>query len=252
MPIKKCKYCKTRMNKVVWGMTSQHDYETADDFTEFRGCVITSPTESWRCDFCDSKIIPSHTPNSGICIAEAPREIREALDVFAARLNSISGYLPGNRHPDRGEPASLTCTGPNSELSVFSIEEHAMRGDYLKVRICNNLELQFFLNGTGQIFVKWASFAGFGKFCETQMQLSDPVLYDLETRLGDLLTGQETIQSVLSEIPKHLTECTGYECDHEEEFLWGTIGNNEKKMRPKGAKMEDNRGQPSSQDKETV
>jgi hypothetical protein len=122
----------------------------------------------------------------------------------------------------------------------------------LKVRICNNLELQFFLKGTGQIFVQWASFAGFGKFCETQMQLSDPVLYDLEARLGDLLTGQETIQSVLSEIPKHLTECTGYECDHEEEFLWGTIRNNEKKMRPKGAKMEDNRGQPSSQDKEKV
>jgi len=72
VPIKKCKYCKTRMNKVAWGMTSQEDQESAAEFTEFRGCVITLPTESWRCNTCDAKIFSSHTPKSGLFIEDEP------------------------------------------------------------------------------------------------------------------------------------------------------------------------------------
>jgi hypothetical protein len=72
MPIKKCKYCKTRMNKVVSGMTSPEDHESAGEFTEFRGCVITLPTESWRCNTCDAKIFSSHTPKSGLFIEDEP------------------------------------------------------------------------------------------------------------------------------------------------------------------------------------
>lgn len=72
MPIKRCQYCKTRMNKVVWGMTSKEDQESADKFTEFPGCVVTLPAESWRCNSCDAKIFPSHTPKSAVCPEETP------------------------------------------------------------------------------------------------------------------------------------------------------------------------------------
>lgn len=111
MPIKKFNYCKTRMNKVVWGMTSQDDYENADDFTEFRGCIITEPTESWRCDFCNSKIIPSHTPEGGLCLEEAPAQLTNALRVFASRINQIADlyYLPDSI--ERSQVATLQCGG---------------------------------------------------------------------------------------------------------------------------------------------
>jgi hypothetical protein len=114
MPIKKCKYCETRMNKVVWGMTSQQDYESADEFTEFRGCVITSPTESWRCDFCDAKIIPSHTPKSGVCLEEAPRQLNNALEIFASRINQIA-----DNHQELRAKLGHKYARLNSELPSF-------------------------------------------------------------------------------------------------------------------------------------
>jgi hypothetical protein len=221
MPIKKCKYCKTRMNKVVWGMPSQDDYENADDFTEFRGCIITEPTESWRCDFCDSKIIPSHTPKSGLCLEEAPDLLLKALEIFANRLNKFSKYVPGGTSPDPGAPVTLNCTGSNSDLSPFNIPEHSERGDYLSLRICNNLKLMLFFNGTSQVFIQWAALiTEYGKFEETQIELQTPRFSNLETKLEDLISGYDLLLSVLDEIPKHYGHCTGYECDHNKGFLW--------------------------------
>ena len=222
MPIKKCKYCKTRMTKVLWGLPSHEDFENADEFTEFRGCIITEPTESWRCDSCSSKIIPSHTPKAGICTEEAPDILLKALEIFANRLNTFSKNVPvGGASPDPGVPVTLNCTGSNSDLSPFNIPEHSARGDYLSLRICNNLELMLYFNGTSQVFIQWAAFiTDYGKFEETQIELQTPRFSNLGTKLEDLISGHELLLSVLEEIPKHYGHCTGYECNHTKDFLW--------------------------------
>jgi hypothetical protein len=238
MPVKKCKYCKTRMNKVIWGMPVQDDYENADDFTEFRGCIITESTESWRCDSCSSKIIPSHTPAAGTCLQEAPELLLKALEIFANRLNKFSKYTPSGVSPDLGEPASLNCTGSNSDLSPFGVPEHSNRGDYLSVRICNNLELKLYLNGSSSIFVQWAAvLRGYGEFEEGQIELEFSQFSNLEKKLEDLISGHELLLSVLEEIPKHYGHCTGYECDHKVGFLWEGLEEIVERLDLEGARL---------------
>jgi hypothetical protein len=95
MPIKKCKYCKTRMSKVVWGMTSQEDHKSAPEFTEFRGCVITLPTESWRCNTCDAKIFSSHAPKSGLFINGEPNQLNTVAQSELLARGQSAGI--GNR-----------------------------------------------------------------------------------------------------------------------------------------------------------
>jgi hypothetical protein len=199
------------MNKVVWGMTSQHDYETADDFTEFRGCVITSPTESWRCDFCDAKIIPSHTPQSGVCLEEAPRQLNQALEIFASRINQIAD---NHYHPDserRSPVASLVCNGEDyfSSPSFLShlphltdeqmlgmqipepFNEHESKGDYLSVTVCPNLELRFFFEGTGELVTQIAASMLKPGTPRDLYDFASPEFSSIETQIEDLVTGHK-------------------------------------------------------------
>ena len=240
MPIKKCKYCRTRMNKVVWGMTSQDDYENADDFTEFRGCIITEPTESWRCDFCDSKIIPSHTPEVGLCLEEAPAQLTNALRVFASRINQIADlyYLPDSI--ERSQVATLECGGYealNRPGFGYSFEHltaeqtlgltlpdpfnaHEKKGDFLAVEVCPNLELRFDFNGTGELVTHVAA---------SKKNLSQPRdLYDfdapefsaIETQIQDLIAGNKLLLAVTAMILKTQDTCDAETCDHPESGGW--------------------------------
>ena len=240
MPIKKCKYCKTRMNKVLWGMPSQDDYETADDFTEFRGCIITEPTESWRCDFCDSKIIPSHTPKSGLCIEEAPSQLTNALRVFASRINQIADhyYLPDSI--ERSQVANLECGGYetlNRQGFGYSFEHltveqtlgitlpdpfnaHEKKGDFLAVEVCPNLELRFYFNGTGELVTHVAA---------SKQNPSQPRdLYDfdasefsnIDTQIQDLIAGNTLLLAVTARILKTQDTCDAEFCDHPESGGW--------------------------------
>jgi hypothetical protein len=240
MPIKKCKYCKTRMNKVVWGMPIQDDYENADDFTEFRGCIITEPTETWRCDFCDSKIIPSHTPEGGLCIEEAPVQLTKALRVFASRINQIADlhYLPDSI--ERSQVATLECGGyealdrkgfgysfdhltpeqtPGLTLpDLFSA--HEKKGDFLAVEVCPNLELRFYFNGTGELVTNVAASK------QNLSQRRD--LYDIdasefsgiESQIEDLIAGNKLLLAVTARILKTQDICESESCDHPESGGW--------------------------------
>jgi hypothetical protein len=240
MPIKKCKYCKTRMNKVVWGMTSQHDYETADDFTEFRGCVITSPTESWRCDFCDAKIIPSHTPKSGVCLEEAPRQLNQALEIFASRINQIAD---NQYHPDserRSPVASLVCNGEDyfSGPSFLSrmphqtdeqmpgilipepFNEHESKGDYLSVTVCPNLELRFFFEGTGELVTQTAASKRKPGTARDLYDFASPEFSNIENQLEDLIAGSKLLLAVVERIINTQDTCDVESCNHPESGAW--------------------------------
>jgi hypothetical protein len=240
MPIKKCKYCKSRMNKVVWGMPMPDDYENADDFTEFRGCIITEPTETWRCDFCDSKIIPSHTPEGGLCIEEAPAQVTNALRVFASRINQIADlhYLPDSI--ERSQVATLECGGYEAlnrqglgySFDHFAADEtlglalpdpfnaHEKKGDFLAVEFCPNLELRFYFNGTGELVTHVAA---------SKQNLSQPRdLYDfdasefsgIETQIEDLITGNKLLLALTAMILKTQDTCDAESCDHPETGGW--------------------------------
>jgi hypothetical protein len=240
MPIKRCKYCKTRMNKVVWGMTSQQDYESADDFTEFRGCVITSPTETWRCDFCDAKVIPSHTPKSGVCLEEAPRQLNNALEIFASRINHLaeSHYAPdsGLRSP----VASLACNGEDyfSSPSFLSrlphltdeqmlgilipepFNEHESKGDFLSVTVCPNLELRFFFEGTGELVTKTAASKLKPGTARDLYDFASPEFSSIYTQLEDLETGNKLLLAVIESIIKTQDTCDVESCNHPESGAW--------------------------------
>jgi hypothetical protein len=240
MPIKKCKYCKTRMNKVVWGMTSQHDYETADDFTEFRGCVITSPTESWRCDFCDSKIIPSHTPKSGVCLEEAPRQLNNALEIFASRINQIADnhYDPDSER--RSPVASLVCNGEDyfSSPSFLSrlphltdeqmlgilipepFKEHESKGDFLSVTVCPNLELRFFFEGTGELVTQTAASKLKPGTARDLYDFASPEFSNMENQLEDLIAGSKLLLVVVERIINTQDTCDAELCNHPEIGAW--------------------------------
>ena len=220
MPIKKCKYCKTRMSRVIWGMSAPESYSRTDDSTEFGGCVTTGLDEDWRCDNCNSRVIRSHSPESGFCIEETPELLKVALQVFLNRLNKFSYKASGHRSKEFYEPASIKCSGENSELSVFGVHEHANRGDFLTVRVCKNVQLELHFNGSGRVFTQWAGLTGFGKFCETKMELEIPEFANLENKIEDLTSGYSILLRVLEEIPRHFGECSGYQCDHDADFGW--------------------------------
>jgi hypothetical protein len=240
MPIKKCKYCKTRMNKVLWGMPSQDDYENADDFTEFRGCIITEPTESWRCDFCDSKIIPSHTPKSGLCIEEAPGQLTNALQIFAFRINQIADLHYSMDSMQRSQVATIECSGYDALdrrgfgdsldhltadqmlrlMMPDPINAHEGKGDFLSVAVCPNIELRFFFDGTGELVTQGEA---------SKHNLSQPRdLYDfdasefsnVDAQIQDLIAGRKLLLAVTDVILKTQDTCDAESCKHPESGAW--------------------------------
>jgi hypothetical protein len=240
MPIKKCKYCETRMNKVVWGMTSEQDYESADQFTEFRGCIVTSPTETWRCDFCDAKIIPSHTPMSGICLEEAPLQLNNALEIFASRVNQLAD---NHYHPDtekRSPVASLVCSGedyfssssflghpPNlteeqmlGMLTPESLNEHDNKGDFLSVTVCPNLELRFFFEGTGELVTQTAASKLKPGTARDLYDFASPEFSNTESQPEDLIAGSKFLLAVVGRIIKTQDTCEAEPCSHPESGAW--------------------------------
>lgn len=240
MPMKKCKYCKTRMNKVVWGMPLADDYLNADEFTEFRGCIITSPTETWRCDFCDAKIIPSHTPKSGVCLEEAPRQLVNALEIFTSRINQIATthYDP---EPQENLPvASLVCNGEDafnsaslygdpghiSDEQMLGIllpapfNEHESKGDFLSVTVCPNLELRFFLEGTGELVTQTAASKLNPGTPRALYNFASPEFSNIENQLEDLIAGSKLLLAVVERIIKTQDTCEAESCYHTEGGAW--------------------------------
>jgi hypothetical protein len=228
------------MNKVLWGMPSQDDYENANDFTEFRGCIITEPTESWRCDFCDSKIIPSHTPKSGLCIEEAPGQLTNALQIFAFRINQIADLHHSMDSMQRSQVATIECSGYDALdrrgfgdsldhltadqmlrlMMPDPISAHERKGDFLSVAVCPNIELRFFFDGTGELVTQGEA---------SKHNLSQPRdLYDfdasefssVETQIEDLITGSKLLLVVTSMILKTQDTCEEESCDHLEAGSW--------------------------------
>lgn len=257
MPIKKCKYCKTRMNKVVWGMTSQQDYETADEFVEFRGCIIASPTETWRCEFCDAKIIPSHTPKSGLCLEEAPRQLNSALEIFASRINQLAD---NHFHPDtekRSPVASLVCSGEDyfssssflgnlphltdeQMLGILITEpfnEHENKGDSLSITVCPNLELRFFFEGTGELVTQTAASKLKPGTARDLYDFASPEFSNIENQLEDLIAGSKLLLAVVERIIITQDTCEAGTCNHPDSGAWEDLQELHEKLGHKYARF---------------
>lgn len=57
MEIRTCSFFNTRMHRVVYGMPTDEDFANDDGYTEFAGCVITDPMESWKRFECGASIL---------------------------------------------------------------------------------------------------------------------------------------------------------------------------------------------------
>lgn len=145
MPNKKCAYCQSPMNLVIWGMPSAEEMENRKPLTEYTGCIIEPFTPKWRCEVCSSKIIPDLHPKSGICLKEAPAEVRKGINSFVNRISVFAG----DDEP-LSELIDVRCPGLDPEQFLDrEVVVHKDHGDYLQISICNCQTLLLFFDGFG-------------------------------------------------------------------------------------------------------
>ncbi len=222
--IKKCKYCNTRMSRVVYGLPSSDEYENGDQFTEYRGCIIMGPIEDWCCNYCKAKTIPGFSPASGFCTAEAPTQLSKAINIFEKRLFILSNFSGFASEVESRPTISLICGGPSAENCIDSDPEHDARGDWLLVPVCKQLELKVFFNGTGQLVDK--SYEGSSAVEDVQryeQELSFPSSADLVSNLDDLISGKNLLLEIAEAILKYQSTCSSGACNHEESEYWDNL-----------------------------
>lgn len=230
MTIKKCKFCKTRMNKVIYGMPTAEDFASRDPFTEFRGCFVTDPAEDWRCSHCDSKIIPRLTPKVGVCLEEAPQQLNNAIQLFVSRINNIAvdyylGKVDGSENA-----AELKCVAPINfgefdwpdaviELTSGLGQQHKQTGDFLSVRICPNLEWQIRFHGSSQVVAR-NDLQSFQDEVKVLVDIDVPDFTNLHTKLDDLVTGKHLLHQVVKGVLRIQPSCNSESCDHDKDGPW--------------------------------
>lgn len=224
MPIKKCKYCSTRMSRVVYGLPSSDDYENRDEFTEFRGCIIMGPTEDWRCSFCDAKIVPGFTPAEGLCREEAPAQLNKALEIFSNRLLAVSDFSPMPKNSEEIPEIAILCGGPSWEHALDADPEHVARGDFLQVKVCDGITLKIYFNGTGQVINQtYADSLVVEDVARYEQDFEFPATANMIENIDDLIVGSELLLVVLDAVLKYKNSCTLEGCDHENENFWEAI-----------------------------
>lgn len=230
MSIKKCKFCETRMSKVVYGMYVPDDPAVSDPFTEFRGCIVMEPAEDWRCSHCDSKIIPRLTSKSGVCLDEAPLQLNTALKLFASRINAIAEEHYFGKDEDSQQAASLKCEaynkfgefdwpGEDPEFRPELGQQHKQRGDFLWIRVCPSLEWQIYFDGSSQVVMANGAEKMF-KQPQVVNEIGFPLFTKLHTKLDELVTGQAILHEVIKGILSIQTTCVSESCDHDKKGLW--------------------------------
>jgi hypothetical protein len=233
MPIKKCKYCKTRMSEVLYGMYVPNDDEPVNPFKEFRGCIVMEPIENWRCSHCDSKIVPRLTPKAGICLDEGPAQLNIALRLFASRINRIAVDHYSSTIQSNENFAELICDAYNKygefdwqygiaenfESTMGLVRNHKQHGDHLLITICPSLEWRIYFDGTGQVLE--ARNAGeISNQNQAAKDLDFPEFTNLHTKLDELITGQNLIHQVIKGILEIQPTCTSVLCGHDKSGPW--------------------------------
>ena len=155
------------------------------------GDTLQVSSQDWVCPTCDAKIIASVSPQVGMCLAEAPKQVVISLTKFADRLkayiqtqdlvDSISvglsvQNLAGSRSENLGQlkrsylthwthvgrevvlnesqAASFTSDYRDDEDSLdltFFDSRHKDRGDALEIEVCEYTTLRIFFDGSGEI-----------------------------------------------------------------------------------------------------
>jgi hypothetical protein len=224
MPIKKCKYCNTRMSRVVYGLPSSDDYANNDEFTEFRGCIIMGPTEDWRCSFCDAKIVPGFTPAEGLCHEEAPAQLNKALEIFSDRLLAVSDFSPNPKDSEEIPGISVLCGGPSWEHALDADPEHVARGDFLQVKVCEGISLKFYFNGTGQVVNQTnAHSLVVEDVAKYEEDFEFPASANITQNLDDLIVGSDLLLAVMDSVLNYKNNCTLEGCDHVYGTFWETM-----------------------------
>jgi hypothetical protein len=175
-----------------------------------------------------------------VCLEEAPRQLSNALGIFASRINQIAD---NHYHPDseRHSPvASLVCNGEDyfsspgflSQLPHLTDEqmlgilipepfnEHEGKGDFLSVTVCPNLELRFFFEGTGELVTQTAASKLKPRTARDLYEFASPELSNMENQLEDLIAGSKLLLAVVERIINTQDTCDAESCNHPKILAW--------------------------------
>ena len=188
MANKKCNYCNKTMNRVVWGMPTDEEMENPKPMTEYAGCIIGPLTPKWHCEVCNSEVIPDLNPKSGICLREAPEEVRKGLNLVVGRLQEFAG-----NDDDAGEMIRIICPGldPDS-YPERDLENHKLHGDFLRIMICGCQNFDVFLDGfaiSTQVEFESLYHGGHLERHERETHFTLESLQNLSRKLPDLYFG---------------------------------------------------------------
>lgn len=191
MANKKCNYCNSTMNRVVWGMPASDEMENPKPMTEYAGCIIGPFTPKWHCEVCNSQVIPDLNPKSGICLTEAPEEFRRGINFVVSRLEEFAGS-----DENISELIEVFCPGFEPETSSEEdVRNHKLHGDCLRIKVCDCQNFDVFLDGFGiSRDVELESlYHGHLEFNEVATEFSVESMQSLSGKLTDLYFGSNVL-----------------------------------------------------------
>jgi hypothetical protein len=201
VPIKKCAYCGERMNRVIYGLPTAEDFAVPRPFTEFAGCIIDGLAEDYKCPTCDSKIIKTISPETGACLAELPPKQRQALEIFAKRIQNA--LVPLGEEEDRVSiqcPHELEDVDSESDWFAGLQFEHNLRGDLLRIKICDCQELTIPL-GDGPAILESRGITAYDPWdirtTYSRTEITDIDVNLSKDHLSELLVWQQPLREVV-------------------------------------------------------
>jgi hypothetical protein len=183
------------MNRVVWGMPTHEEMDNPKPLTEYAGCIIGPLTPKWHCEVCDNQVIPELNPKSGICLHEAPKEVRKGLNFVISRLDQFTGD-----GEDSHELIGIACPGAEPEVySERDITNHKLHGDSLRIRICACLDFELYFDGfaISRTLDLDSPYHGQIKEREQETEFTFDPLKNLNSKLADLYFGSTILNDLV-------------------------------------------------------
>lgn len=217
--MKKCKHCETRMTKVIFGMPTEQDYLNASEFVEFRGCIVDGPMDKWVCEGCGASIKRDVTPQTGICLKEAPRELVYAINKFMARV-----ALMANEGDYYEELITLECVFDSEDIDRDSYDDHVRKGDHLRLDLCGCSTFKIYLDGRIDEQIDYYDYYDeHGDTHKTRWETYQaPEFENLSEKLDELMFDGEQLKAV-----RHLIAATYFQ-RHEDGCYFEETKENEK------------------------
>ena len=181
-----CKFCNSPMDPMRGGSITILKSSQDCIHSALAGDTLKVSEKDWECPNCDSKLISSVSPTSGVCLAEAPQQLVYALRKFADRLRSYvysedllnelgstltTSELSESRSANLDElesnalshwthvgvqvqlyenPDYLEGDHDLRDLSFYDAR-HKERGDSIEIEICRYITLRLFFDGGGEV-----------------------------------------------------------------------------------------------------